>query len=80
MNRKGFKDKVKAVLCCTAYGDALGATIEKLSYKEIKEKYGKQLPLNKDWYKNSWKGINKKRGYGIYTDDTLNDCCSYEYL
>jgi len=66
-----FMDKVKAVLYCTAYGDALGAVIEKLTYAEIKEKYGKVDSLNFDWYKKNWPGINKKRGNGIITDDTL---------
>ena len=71
MNREEFLGKVNAVLCATAYGDALGATIEKLSYEEKKEMYGYVDTINVDWYKNSWSGVNKKRGNGIFTDDTL---------
>ena len=71
MNKKQFKEKVKAVLCCTAYGDALGATIEKLTYEEKKEQYGRVDTINVEWYKNSWEGNTRKRGYGIFTDDTL---------
>ncbi|MCP4180897.1 MAG: ADP-ribosylglycohydrolase family protein [bacterium] len=71
MNTTKFEDKVKAVLYATAYGDAIGAVVEKLSYEEIKEKYGRVDSLNYDWYKSTWSGINKKRGHGIVTDDTL---------
>ena len=71
MKKELFKEKVKAVLCCTAYGDALGATIEKLTYDEIKKQYGHVDTINVEWYKNSWKGNTRKRGYGIITDDTL---------
>ena len=71
MNKEEFKNKVRAVLYCTAYGDALGATIEKLTYEEKKEQYGRVDTLNVEWYKNSWEGNTRKRGYGIFTDDTL---------
>ena len=71
MNKEQFRDKVRAVLCSTAYGDALGATIEKLSYKEKQEQYGRVESINVDWHKSSWKNNPRKRGYGIFTDDTL---------
>jgi len=71
VNTNQFEDKVKAVLYATAYGDAIGAVVEKLSYEEIKEQYGRVDSLNNDWYKSNWAGINKKRGRGIVTDDTL---------
>ncbi|MCM3740578.1 ADP-ribosylglycohydrolase family protein [Oceanobacillus luteolus] len=69
-----FKDKVKGVLISTALGDALGAPVEKLSYQEIKERYGRVESLKTKWYKeemgyDAHKG--KKRGNGIVTDDTL---------
>lgn len=69
-----FKQRVKGVLIGTALGDALGAPVEKLSYQEIKEKYGRVESLKTKWYKEDLgydvhKG--KKRGNGIVTDDTL---------
>jgi ADP-ribosylglycohydrolase len=63
-----FQDRVKGVLLSTALGDALGAPVEKLSYAEIKEKYGRVESLRTKWYKNSHE---KRRGNGIVTDDTL---------
>lgn len=69
-----FKDKVKGLLVSTALGDALGAPVEKLSYQEIKERYGRVETMKTKWYKedlgyDAHKG--KKRGNGIVTDDTL---------
>jgi ADP-ribosylglycohydrolase len=69
-----FVDRVKGVLISTALGDALGAPVEKLSYQEIKETYGRVESLKTKWYKedlgyDAHKG--KKRGNGIVTDDTL---------
>lgn len=69
-----FKDRVKGVLISTALGDALGAPVEKLSYQEIKEKYGRVETLQTEWYKqNLGREVNKgrQRGNGIVTDDTL---------
>lgn len=69
-----FKDKVRSVLISTALGDALGAPVEKLSYEEIKEYYGRVETMKKKWYKEDMdfeahKG--RHRGHGIITDDTL---------
>ncbi|TKC16804.1 ADP-ribosylglycohydrolase family protein [Robertmurraya kyonggiensis] len=69
-----FKERVKGVLIGTALGDALGAPIEKLTYQEIKEKYGRVETLKTKWYKEDLGyDVNKgkKRGNGIVTDDTL---------
>lgn len=74
MSNISFQDRVKGVVLGTAYGDALGATIEKLSYEEIKAKYGRVKDLNVKWWKSDWSiedRKNKVRGYGIITDDTL---------
>ena len=71
MNKQTFVDKVRAVLFGTAYGDAIGAPVEKLCYAEIKERYGRVTDLKRDWYKKDWPGINKVRGFGTVTDDTL---------
>ncbi|MFA6075751.1 MAG: ADP-ribosylglycohydrolase family protein [Negativicutes bacterium] len=71
MNRQTFTDKVRAVLFGTAYGDAIGCPVEKLSYTEIKERYGRVTDMKREWYKKSWPGMNKVRGFGTVTDDTL---------
>lgn len=69
-----FKDKIQGVLISTALGDALGAPVEKLSYEEIKEQYGRVESMKNKWYKQDM-GIEankgRKRGNGIITDDTL---------
>lgn len=67
-----FQEKVSGVVYSTALGDALGAPIEKLSYQEIKERFGRVESLKTEWYKtNSQETMGKKRGNGITTDDTL---------
>ena len=71
MNLTQFKDKARAVLYSTAYGDALGAPVEKLTHEEIKAKYGRVTTINTEWYKSSWKDNPRRRGNGIVTDDTL---------
>ncbi|MCT4564282.1 MAG: ADP-ribosylglycohydrolase family protein [Maledivibacter sp.] len=74
MSNISFQDRVKGVVIGTAYGDALGATIEKLSYEEIKARYGRVDDLRTEWWKSDWSledRKNKTRGNGIVTDDTL---------
>lgn len=74
MSNISFRERVKGVVIGTAYGDALGATIEKLSYDEIKTRYGRVESLNTEWWKADWtleERLNKTRGHGIVTDDTL---------
>ena len=69
-----FEDRVKGVIFGTAFGDAIGATIEKLTYDEIKEKYGRVETILMAWHKADWDASlrkNRQRGYGIITDDTL---------
>lgn len=69
-----FKDKVQGVLISTALGDALGAPVEKLSYEEIKEQYGRVETMKKKWYKQDMDfeaNKGRQRGHGIITDDTL---------
>lgn len=69
-----FVDKVQGVVFGIAYGDALGATIEKLTYEEIKLKYGEVKDIRTKWYKSEWAPelrLNRMRGNGIVTDDTL---------
>ncbi|OHX51631.1 ADP-ribosylglycohydrolase family protein [Planococcus faecalis] len=69
-----FQNRVKGVILATALGDAMGATIEKLSYDEIKDQYGRVESLKTKWYKTDAPyevTQGKVRGNGIVTDDTL---------
>tara|TARA_R110000751_G_scaffold116604_1_gene216218 strand:- start:5566 stop:6750 length:1185 start_codon:yes stop_codon:yes gene_type:complete len=73
-NMLSFLDRVKGVLYGTAFGDAIGATIEKLTYEQISEKYGRVETILMPWHKADWSASmrnNRQRGYGIITDDTL---------
>ncbi|NKC69156.1 ADP-ribosylglycohydrolase family protein [Vagococcus fluvialis] len=69
-----YLDKTLGVLYGVAYGDALGATIEKLTYEEIQQNHGLVDTIHRDWYKAKWPKENRNnrmRGNGIITDDTL---------
>lgn len=69
-----FQERVRGVIIGTAYGDALGAPVEKLTYSEIKEKYGRVESIRTKWYKADWdpeRRLHRMRGHGIVTDDTL---------
>jgi ADP-ribosylglycohydrolase len=69
-----FSDRVKGIVYGTAFGDAMGATIEKLSSQEIDEKYGRVETISMAWHKADWDAQlrrDRQRGYGTVTDDTL---------
>ena len=69
-----FRDKTAGMFYGVAYGDALGATIEKLSHAEIKKRYGRVETHRMPWHKADWSAELRRgriRGHGIFTDDTL---------
>ncbi|MBE9914685.1 ADP-ribosylglycohydrolase family protein [Paenibacillus donghaensis] len=69
-----FADRVKGVIFGTAYGDAMGAVVEKLTYKDIQEKYGRVETTQLSWWKSELPEttrLGRMRGFGIVTDDTL---------
>ncbi|GAA0841133.1 ADP-ribosylglycohydrolase family protein [Bifidobacterium pullorum subsp. gallinarum] len=69
-----FRDRVRGVVISTALGDAMGAPIEKLTYEEIKSKYGRVESLMTRWHKMDIPAevrLGRVRGDGIVTDDTL---------
>lgn len=69
-----FNDKVKGMFFGVAYGDALGATIEKLSYSDKEKLTGRVETYKIDWCKANESARIRKgrvRGHGIITDDTL---------
>lgn len=69
-----FRDKIMGMFIGVVYGDAIGATIEKLTYSQIKEKYGRVETYKMDWHKANWAPKDRRfrvRGNGIFTDDTL---------
>jgi ADP-ribosylglycohydrolase len=69
-----FAERVKGVFFGTAYGDAMGAVVEKMTFDEIKEKYGRVETTLTKWWKADWPEaarLGRMRGQGIVTDDTL---------
>jgi ADP-ribosylglycohydrolase len=57
-----------------ALGDALGAPVEKLSARQIRERYGRVTSVMTRWHKMDWppeQRNHRVRGNGIVTDDTL---------
>lgn len=69
-----FAERVKGVLYGTAFGDAMGAVVEKMPYGEIKAKYGRVETTRTKWWKADWPEearLGRMRGQGIVTDDTL---------
>ena len=75
MKKALFEDKVLGCIYGTAFGDALGAPVERMSHQEIIKFYGGPVTSVKTkWYKADWDPVdrlNRMRGYGIITDDTL---------
>lgn len=73
-NNPAFASRVRGLLHGVAFGDALGAPIEKLSAVEIADRYGRVNSLNNAWHRDgqsSTKRNGRIRGNGIVTDDTL---------
>ncbi|WP_225771164.1 ADP-ribosylglycohydrolase family protein [Inquilinus sp. Marseille-Q2685] len=73
-----LKGRVRGMLHGVAFGDAVGATIEKLSAAEIRQRYGRVTSLEVDWHRaevpEAARG-GRIRGHGIVTDDTLMTLC-----
>ena len=73
-----LKGRIRALLFGVAYGDAIGAPVEKLSAEQIRQRYGRVTSLETEWHKMSESGIARNwrvRGSGIVTDDTLMTLC-----
>jgi len=69
-----FADRVKGVVFGTAYGDAMGAVIEKMTHQQIKDQYGRVETVLTKWWKADLPEavrLGRMRGQGIVTDDTL---------
>ncbi|MBB6669105.1 ADP-ribosylglycohydrolase family protein [Cohnella nanjingensis] len=69
-----FADRVSGVLYGTAFGDAMGAVVEKMTHAQIKERYGRVETTRTKWWKADWPEADRYgrvRGEGIVTDDTL---------
>lgn len=73
-----LRGRVRGMLYGIAFGDALGAPIEKLLSHEIAEHYGRVETLDHAWHKNALgpdARNHRIRGHGIVTDDTLMTLC-----
>jgi len=60
-----------------AFGDAMGAPLEKLSAAEIRARYGRVTQLDTQWHRDTQDAARngRVRGNGIVTDDTLMTLC-----
>jgi ADP-ribosylglycohydrolase len=77
-NSLSFGNRVRAMLYGAAYGDALGATVEKLTAAQIRERYGRVESIHQAWWRMEQSETMRKgriRGNGIFTDDTLMMLC-----
>ncbi|WP_343715202.1 ADP-ribosylglycohydrolase family protein [Inquilinus sp.] len=73
-----LKGRIQGMLHGVAFGDAMGATIEKLSAAEIRQRYGRVTSLDVDWHRKDAPETargGRIRGHGIVTDDTLMTLC-----
>ncbi|MEO8758898.1 MAG: ADP-ribosylglycohydrolase family protein [Devosia sp.] len=71
---RAFAGRVRALVYGVAFGDALGAPVEKLSAGEIRARYGRVNSLATTWHRTSGSEAargGRVRGNGIVTDDTL---------
>jgi ADP-ribosylglycohydrolase len=69
-----FESRVRGLLHGVAFGDAIGAPVEKLTPAEIQSMYGRVNSLDNEWHRTSRDpaaGNGRVRGNGIVTDDTL---------
>lgn len=76
-----FRGRVRAALYGIAYGDAMGGPVEKLSAREIAERYGRVTSIDQRWHRMDGDEISRNgrtRGHGIITDDTLMTICLME--
>ncbi|MBX9031841.1 ADP-ribosylglycohydrolase family protein [Enterobacter ludwigii] len=76
-----FSARVLGMLYGVAFGDALGAPVEKLSARQIQEQYGRVSSIHQRWHRmseSSARRNNRIRGNGIITDDTLMTLCLME--
>lgn len=73
-----FRGRVRALVHGVAFGDAMGAPVEKLSAAEIRARYGRVTSLDAPWHRMSQDAAARNgriRGDGIVTDDTLMSLC-----
>ncbi|MDF2961017.1 MAG: hypothetical protein K0S39_2752 [Paenibacillus sp.] len=69
-----FANRVKGVILGTAFGDAMGAVVEKMTFSQIRETYDRVETTRTKWWKADWPEnarLGRMRGDGIITDDTL---------
>lgn len=70
-----FERKTRGVIYGTAFGDALGAPVERLTHQQILDLYGGPITtVNNKWWKADKSVVERSdrmRGYGTITDDTL---------
>lgn len=68
-----LRGRIRAMVHGVAFGDAMGAPVEKLSAAEIRDRYGRVTTLRTAWHRDGQGEDQRKgrvRGGGITTDDT----------
>jgi ADP-ribosylglycohydrolase len=73
-----FADRVRGMVLGAAFGDAVGATVEKLSAEAIRTRYGRVSGLDTPWHLENASPEERRgriRGRGIVTDDTHMMLC-----
>jgi ADP-ribosylglycohydrolase len=80
-NDATLRGRVRAALYGIAYGDAMGGPVEKLSAREIADRYDRVTSVNQRWHRLDEDAVSRNgrtRGHGIITDDTLMTICLME--
>jgi ADP-ribosylglycohydrolase len=75
---RSLKGRIRGLLHGVAFGDAMGATVEKLPAAEIRQRYGRVTSLDVEWHRMAGPEAargGRIRGRGIITDDTLMTLC-----
>ena len=73
-----FADRVRGMVYGVAFGDALGAVVEKMTAAQIVARYGRVSSLDTAWHLAGASGEDRRgrvRGHGIVTDDTHMTLC-----
>jgi ADP-ribosylglycohydrolase len=78
MSSASLHSRIRGMLHGVALGDALGATVEKMTAAEIRARHGRVTSLDAEWNRATLSDAERGgriRGHGIVTDDTLMTIC-----
>ena len=75
MQGADLRSRIHGMLHGVALGDALGATVEKMTPAEIRARHGRVTSIDVAWNRAQADRGGRVRGHGIVTDDTLMTLC-----